>query len=84
MNEVEIPIDRITPDTLRNLIEEFITREGTDYGVEDIPLQDKIEQVLSQLNSGEAIITWDRETETSNIMLKKDLRLKDNEISRFK
>ncbi|MCP4297312.1 MAG: YheU family protein [Proteobacteria bacterium] len=75
MNEVEIPIDRITPDTLRGLIEEFITREGTDYGVEDVPLPDKIEQVLSQLNSGEAIITWDTEAETSNIMLKKDLRL---------
>ena len=74
MNQVEIPFERLEPNTLRVLVEEFITREGTEYGMET-PLSDKIEQVLSQLKTGDVVITWNTEMETSNIVLKKDLEL---------
>ena len=74
MNLVEIPFEQLEANTLIALVEEFITREGTEYGMET-PLNDKIEQVLSQLKTGDAVITWNTEMETSNIVLKKDLQL---------
>jgi uncharacterized protein YheU (UPF0270 family) len=63
-----IPPDRLSDTALQGLIEEFITREGTDYGLEEIPLLTKIEQVKQQLNSGEVVIVFDSATESTNLM----------------
>ena len=63
-----IPHNEIAPDTLEALIKEFILREGTDYGLEDIDLTDKIEQVKAQLQQGSAVIVFSELHETVNIM----------------
>lgn len=65
-----IPWQDIAPDTLENLIREFVLREGTDYGSEEVALQDKIEQVKSQLEKGEAVIVFSELHETVDIQLK--------------
>lgn len=44
-----IPWQDIAPETLENLIREFVLREGTDYGAVEISLQNKIDQVKTQL-----------------------------------
>ena len=51
-----IPWQDIAPETLENLIREFVLREGTDYGTVEISLQDKVDQVKTQLEKGEAVI----------------------------
>jgi uncharacterized protein YheU (UPF0270 family) len=33
-----IPHRSLSPDALRGVIEAFVTREGADYGVQDVPL----------------------------------------------
>ena len=38
-----VPYDQISEDALQGLIEEFITRDGTDYGFEEVPLSTKVE-----------------------------------------
>ena len=63
-----IPIDTINKDTLENLIKEFVLREGTDYGVEEVPLEQKVHQILSQLQSGKLVITYSEEYETCSIL----------------
>jgi len=63
-----IPHNEIAPDTLEALIKEFVLREGTDYGLEDIDLTDKIEQVKAQLQQGSAVIVFSELHETVNIM----------------
>ena len=65
-----IPWQDIAPDTLENLIREFVLREGTDYGSEEVALQDKIEQVKSQLEKGEAVIVFSELHETVDIQTK--------------
>ncbi|AXY00116.1 MULTISPECIES: YheU family protein [Vibrio] len=65
-----IPWQDIAPDTLENLIREFVLREGTDYGAVEISLQDKIEQVKLQLEKGEAVIVFSELHETVDIQLK--------------
>ncbi len=75
MNDlVIIPYNQLSSDSLQGLVEEFITREGTDYGEAESPLQHKMDQVLNQLKIGKAVITYDADTQTSNIVLKEQCR----------
>ena len=62
-----IPHRRLSPDALRGVIEAFITREGTDYGVHDVPLATKVEQVRHQLDAGTAVIVYDEATDSWTI-----------------
>ncbi|AEH32163.1 YheU family protein [Vibrio anguillarum] len=66
-----IPWQHIAPETLDNLIETFVLREGTDYGEQEVPLQQKIEQIKKQLATGEAIIVYSELHESVDIQLRK-------------
>jgi uncharacterized protein YheU (UPF0270 family) len=70
MDGVEIPHDRLEPETLQSLVEDFITREGTDYGEREISLDTKIKQVMGQLKRREAVIVFDPASESCNIVRK--------------
>ena len=65
-----IPWKEITPETLENLIREFVLREGTDYGAVEMSLQSKIDQVKMQLEHNEAVIVFSELHETVDIKLK--------------
>ncbi len=67
MSAIKIPSDRLSPETLQSLIEEFISRSGTDYGDKEVPIDTKIRQVKFQLEAGIAVLVYDEETETCNI-----------------
>jgi uncharacterized protein YheU (UPF0270 family) len=64
---VVVPPAELAPETLQALIESFVLREGTDYGVYEVPLTTKVAQVLRQLQRGEAQIMFDPVTETIDI-----------------
>ena len=70
-----IPYKQISPDALQGLIEEFITREGTDYGEEEISLAQKASQVERQLARGDIVIVFDSATESVSILTKHDASL---------
>lgn len=72
-DHIEVPLDRMSPEALEGVIEEFITREGTDYGHSEATLETKKADVRRQLKRGEALIVFDPETETANIVLRRDL-----------
>ena len=73
----KISYDQLSPEALQGVIEEFVTREGTDYGEVEVPLETKISQVLSQLKSGKAVIVFDQKTETCTILKSDNPVLKD-------
>ena len=54
----------LSPETLRGVIEAFVTRKGTDYGVQDVPLATKVLQVQQQHDAGTAVLVYDEETES--------------------
>jgi uncharacterized protein YheU (UPF0270 family) len=64
---VVVPLGDLSPDALRGIVESFVNREGTDYG-RDYSLEEKVNQVVRQLERGEARITFDHKTETINIV----------------
>jgi len=55
---VEIPYQRLAAETLQAVIEEYITREGTDYGEIEMTLQSKVERAIKQLERGEVKIKF--------------------------
>jgi uncharacterized protein YheU (UPF0270 family) len=65
---VEVPHTSLQPSTLRAVIEEFVTRDTTDYGERERSLEEKVEDVLRQLRRGEAKVVFDVEAGTVNIM----------------
>jgi len=73
---IEIPIDRLNEDTLTAIIEEYITRESTEYGAREYTLEEKIHQVRSQLKTGQAVILFDEPTESCVIVPRSQLKVK--------
>jgi len=65
-----VPVDYrdLSPEALRRLVEEFVSREGTDYGERERSFEDKVRDVLRQLESGEARIVFDLVEESANIV----------------
>lgn len=64
------------PEALRGLIEEFVTREGTDSGYTQKSLDENVEMVMKQLRRKEAFVVYDETTETANIVSKDNLQKK--------
>ncbi|OCG18510.1 hypothetical protein A9G24_12215 [Gilliamella sp. App6-5] len=62
-----IPWQDLDPHTLNNLIEYFVLREGTDYGLQEKSLQEKVDEVKSQLINGTVAIFWSQLHETIDI-----------------
>lgn len=65
---IRLAPDELSPAALRGLVEEFVTRDGTDYGAVERGVEEKIAHVLAQLAAGEACIVFDPEAETANIV----------------
>lgn len=63
-----IPHQDINADTLSSILREFVLREGTEYGAEDISVEEKIEQVIQQLQDGSAVLVYSELHETVNII----------------
>lgn len=69
---MRIPHDQLNPDTLQSLIEEYASRDGTDYGAEEVSLSTRVMQLRRQLERGEVIIWFDPESETCTLLNRRD------------
>lgn len=65
---VEVPLERIDPDTLRRMVAAFVSREWSELADGGHSLDDKIEQVLQQLRDNRARLVFDLTSETWNII----------------
>jgi hypothetical protein len=65
-----IPIEELSNDTLTAILEEFVLREGTEYGAEDVSLTQKIAQIKQQLTQGSVVLVYSELHETVNILPK--------------
>lgn len=66
---MDIPYQAINAQTLRSMIEEYVTRDGTDYGEQELTLEAKVVQVLALLKSGQAAIRYDESLEICEIVM---------------
>ncbi len=63
-----IPLEQLPAETVTAIIEEFILREGTEYGAEDVSKADKIAQVKQQLKQGTALLVFSELHQSVNIL----------------
>jgi len=67
---IEIPPQQLEVDILTAIIEEFVNREGTDYGLSEYTLEQKVAQVKRQIDQGKVVIAFDVVTESCTLLLK--------------
>ena len=71
-----IPVNKLSSHALKGVIEEFISRNGTDYGAIEASLETSFMQEKVKLKDGSSVLVFDDETETTNIFLSDDPVLK--------
>ncbi len=64
---LDVPFEQLAPETLHALIEEFVTRDGTDYGTQEASMERKVTQVMELLRKKKAKIVFDPQTESCDI-----------------
>ncbi len=67
-NALEIEPGDLSTEALRGVVEEFVTRDGTDYGAVERSLEEKVSDVMAQIRRGEVRIVFDRESERVNLV----------------
>ena len=65
---MRVPMDSLPAEVLQRVVEEFVTRGGTDDGQIDATLEQRVAQVMTQLRRGQAALEWDAESESVNII----------------
>jgi uncharacterized protein YheU (UPF0270 family) len=69
-----VPYEKLNPEALRGLIEEFVTRPGTDTGYTEGSLYKNVEMVMKQLKRGDIFVVYDASMQTANIIPKETLK----------
>jgi len=65
---VEVDFRRLSPDAVQGVLESFVNREGTDYGLHEKTLEQKVADVRRQLESGEARLVYDPTSDSIDIV----------------
>ena len=65
---VEIPFEQINSETLHRMIQEFVSRDGADWGDTGCTLEDKVNQVLKQRRSKKIKVVFDLASESANLV----------------
>lgn len=72
---VLVPYQRLDPEALQGLLEEFASRDGTDYGEYEFSLPQKVEQLLGQLQRGDLQILFDVDGEHWDVLPREEADL---------
>ena len=65
---VEVPPGKLDADTLRALLEEYASRDGTDYGEREMALCAKVDDLRLQLEAGKLSLLYDADSETWDLV----------------
>lgn len=71
---VLVPHGQLPTGTLRAIAEDFCTRDGTDYGAQELSLEQKVAMLMRQLSRGEAHIIFEARSQTLAIITEEDRR----------
>ena len=72
---VLVPPGRLQPDVLQALLEEYINRDGTDYGARELTQEEKVARLRAQLDSGDLRILYDADSEQWDVVPKDQAEL---------
>ena len=64
---MQIPWSTLSADALFGVVQEFVLREGTEYGPSEISLECKVDQVIGQIKAGKVGVFYDQESGTTTL-----------------
>ena len=59
---VQVPIERLSAEVYTALLEEYASRDGTDYGEREVSLAEKVAQLKGQLSRGDIGLVYDADS----------------------
>ena len=65
---VPVPYKELSAELLRAVVEAFVLREGTDYGAQELSLDEKVARMIAHLKKGEASIVFDPDSNSVTII----------------
>ena len=65
-----IPYHELSAEALQALLEDFVTRDGTDYGWVEMSMQEKAEHLLVLLKKGDLLISYNDELQSCGLVTK--------------
>ena len=71
---VQVPVERVPAETLNALLEEFASRDGTDYGAQETPLETRVASLTARLRGGSLQLLFDVSSESWDILATDDAR----------
>lgn len=69
---VEIPWTALSPAALQGVVDDFLLREGTDYGAVEVEHSKKVERIRKQLKNGDVRIVFDPDSGSVTLLTLKD------------
>ncbi len=70
---LRIPLQRMAPETLAAMLEEYASRDGTDYGALELSLEEKVAALQAQLSTGKLVIVYDAASEHWDLLAEEQL-----------
>lgn len=67
-----IPPNLLQADTLNALLEDFVTRDGTDNG-DETSLETRVQRARRALDKGEAVIVFDPDSQQCQLVLRHEV-----------
>lgn len=68
-----LPLEQFDNDILQALLEDFVSRDGTDYGAYEYSLQQKCQQLHTQIQQKQAFIVYDALSQNCQILSKEQV-----------
>lgn len=70
---VRVPLERVDAEVLNSMLEDFASRDGTDYGARELELGEKVANLHAQLRDGSLAIVYDLASEQWDLLPEEQL-----------
>ena len=70
---VLVPLERVDAGVLNSMLEDYASRDGTDYGARELELREKVANLRAQLGNGSLAIVYDLASEQWDLLPQEQL-----------
>ncbi|NQX89833.1 MAG: YheU family protein [Halioglobus sp.] len=72
---VRVPPKRLPREVLLALLEEYTSRDGTDYGIRELTQNEKVAALNRQLDRGDVYLLYDADSEEWDLLAKEQAEM---------
>lgn len=66
---IDVPYEQLNVETLHRMIEEFVTRDGSNWEGSSADLAAKVTQVMGQLKQQKIKVVFDLQSQSANLVV---------------